>query len=216
MGYSAPRLPCVGEAEVHGLRDPEMVQNKKRTRRDPATSRTLILDATEKLMVEEGYAAVTTREVARRIGVNSALIHYYYSTIDDLFTALHVRMTERQLSALKDIFDSSDPLSAFWQFQTNWAHSKLGVEFLALANHRPALKKKIVRTTTQARKSQAEGLKSHLTLPKGVAGTASALGIVTLLVGIARMLVNEESIGISVGHAEARRLVAWLMKQIAA
>jgi AcrR family transcriptional regulator len=42
----------------------KLVKAKKRTRRDPDSSRKLILDATEKIMLEDGYASVTTRRVA--------------------------------------------------------------------------------------------------------------------------------------------------------
>ena len=185
----------------------------KRARRDPDTSRKLILDATEKIMVEEGYASVTTRRVAKEVGVNSALIHYYFSTTDDLFAALHRRMTERQLEELKEIFKSDDPLRAFWDFQTSWAHSKLAVEFFALASHRQSLKRNISETTEQARNLQAKALRSHLAIPKEAAGL-SPIGLVTLLVGIARMLVNEENLGIATGHAEARAFVEWALKRI--
>src|SRR4051794_39149253 len=74
--------------------------SRKRVRRDPETTRTLILDTTERLMVEDGYAAVSSRRVAQELGLNAATVHYYYPTTDDLFIALHRRMTDRQLEEL--------------------------------------------------------------------------------------------------------------------
>ena len=46
---------------------------KPRNRQEPSISRALILDATEQLMVSEGYAAVTTRRVASLVGLTAAL-----------------------------------------------------------------------------------------------------------------------------------------------
>ena len=76
-----------------------LAETKKRIRRDPDTTRALILDATEKLMVEEGYAAVSSRRIAQELGINAATIHYYYPATDDVFIALHQRMTQRQATA---------------------------------------------------------------------------------------------------------------------
>ena len=49
--------------------------------------RALILDATEQLVVSEGYASVTTWRVAGMIGLTAALVHYYFATTDDLLVA---------------------------------------------------------------------------------------------------------------------------------
>src|SRR5262249_7375273 len=46
-----------------------------------------LLDAVERLMVREGYAAVTYRAVAAKAGVTAGLVQYYFPTLDDLFTA---------------------------------------------------------------------------------------------------------------------------------
>jgi TetR/AcrR family transcriptional regulator len=53
--------------------------------------RDAILDATESIMVEEGYAAVTSRRVAERAGLKSKLVHYYFRTMEDLFVAVYER-----------------------------------------------------------------------------------------------------------------------------
>ena len=43
-----------------------------------------ILRAAGELIVEVGWANVTTRLISKRAGVNNALIHYYFGTKDDL------------------------------------------------------------------------------------------------------------------------------------
>src|SRR5205823_13649069 len=48
-------------------------------------TRAKLLDADEKLLLEEGYAAVTSRRVAAKAGLKPQLVHYYFRTMDDLF-----------------------------------------------------------------------------------------------------------------------------------
>jgi hypothetical protein len=45
---------------------------KKRTRQAPEVMRGQLLDTTEKLMVAEGYVAVTTQRVAAKVSVTGA------------------------------------------------------------------------------------------------------------------------------------------------
>lgn len=50
-----------------------------------STTRDLLIDATIKVMVEDGYAAATSRRVAGEAGVKPALVHYYFPTMDELY-----------------------------------------------------------------------------------------------------------------------------------
>jgi AcrR family transcriptional regulator len=186
----------------------------KRVRRDPATTRTLILDTTERVMVDEGYAAVTSRRVAQELGINAATVHYYYPTTDDLFIALHKRMTDRQLSDFTQVLAVDNPLAALWKFQSGWAQSALGVEFLALANHRKSIRGVLAGTTNDARAVQTEAL-------AGIFGNSvigpdilPPIALTTMLVAIARTLANEERVGITQGHAEVRAFIAWALSEL--
>ena len=57
----------------------------RRRRAATEEKRERILDATEEIMLKEGYAAVSSRSVATAVGIQAPLVHYYFSTIDDLF-----------------------------------------------------------------------------------------------------------------------------------
>jgi len=48
------------------------------------TTRRRLLAAAASLIVERGWSAVTTRAVAERAGVNQALVHYHFGSIDNL------------------------------------------------------------------------------------------------------------------------------------
>jgi AcrR family transcriptional regulator len=167
-------------------------------------------------MVQEGYAAVSTRRVAKDAALAPALVHYYFPTTDDLFVALHRRMTERQLEELRTVLASDEPLRSLWAFQTGWAQASLGVEFMALANHRKAIRRVIARRTEQARDAQADLLQRSFIRPRALPDACNPLSLSTLLMGLARTLVNEEAIGIRRGHAELRALVEWALGQLSA
>ncbi len=44
-----------------------------------------ILDCAEKLFLDKGYALTSTTEIAREVGCNQALVHYYFRTKEKLF-----------------------------------------------------------------------------------------------------------------------------------
>ncbi len=65
--------------------------------KDSAT-RTKLLDAAERLMIAEGYAAVTSRRVGTEAGIAPQLVHYYFRTMDDLFLEVIRRRSEAGLA----------------------------------------------------------------------------------------------------------------------
>ena len=184
---------------------------KKRVRRDPGTTRNLILNVTEKLMVEEGYAAVSSRRIAQELDLNAATVHYYYPTTDDVFIALHERMTHRQLVELEKVLASPSPLQAFWEFQSGWGQTALGVEFVALANHRKAIRDKLAASTDAARDAQSAFLPNAFGDLAIEPGILPPIALATILVAIGRMLANEERVGITRGHEETRAFVNWAL-----
>lgn len=54
---------------------------------EPSTEE-MILEMAEKLFLEKGFPMTSTTEIAKRVGCNQALIHYYYRTKDNLFNVI--------------------------------------------------------------------------------------------------------------------------------
>jgi AcrR family transcriptional regulator len=54
-----------------------------------------ILDAAERLLVEEGHAALSLRGVAQRVGIRLGNLQYYFATREELVRALLARVLER-------------------------------------------------------------------------------------------------------------------------
>ena len=91
----------------------------RRVGTETSRTRALLLDVTERLLVEESFAAVTSRRVASEAGVNAALVHYYFPTLDDLFVAVYKRRTEHLVQRLTEDLQTDQPLWAMWEYNSD-------------------------------------------------------------------------------------------------
>lgn len=130
----------------------------RRPRAATAEKRERLLDATEEIMLEDGYAAVSSRRVANRVGINAPLVHYYFPTIDDLFIAVLRRRAEHNVARMAAALDSAEPLRAWWRLASDPRGTALFVELLAAANHRPALKQEVGGFAREVRRMQMDRL----------------------------------------------------------
>ncbi|MFA5045282.1 MAG: TetR/AcrR family transcriptional regulator [Paludibacter sp.] len=48
----------------------------------------IILEVAERLFLEKGFAMTSTTEIAKEVGCNQALVHYYFRTKDNLFNTI--------------------------------------------------------------------------------------------------------------------------------
>jgi AcrR family transcriptional regulator len=174
----------------------------RRGKVDDPTTREAILDAAATLMVEEGYAAVTSRRVAALAGVNSALVYYYFDSMDGLFIALFRRGADRSFDRLERALTSTQPLWAFWELIHDRSSSARTMEFIALANHRKAIQAEIADYSRKFRKRELELLSDVLAGYGLDADRWPAASIVLSLSGISRFLLIEASFDVDVGHAE--------------
>lgn len=192
----------------------QVLKPKRRVRQEPAVTRALLLDATERLMILEGYAAVTTRRVASRVGLTAALVHYYYPTTDDLLLAAYRRSVERYDQRIREALASHRPLHALWNILTDPSHMALGVEFMALANHRKIVRREIVQHDERARQFQADALTSILAEAGIDAKECPPSCVIMMMEGMSRAFVMEEVLGISLAHSETRAFVERLLGRV--
>ena len=173
---------------------------------DP-TTRTALLDGAQHLMLTEGYAAATTRRVAEQAGVNSALVSYYFGSLDGMFIALFQRGAERSFARLKEALGSTQPLWGFWDLIHDRAGSARTMEFIALANHRKAIRDEIADYSRRFRAAQLEALTGVLEGYGLDPDEWPASVVVLVLSSLSRFMLMEEAFGVDVGHAEAEARV---------
>jgi AcrR family transcriptional regulator len=172
-----------------------------------AKNRGVLLDAAEQLMLEEGYAAVTSRRVAEKAALKPQLVHYYFRTMDDLFLAAFRRRAEAGLEAQARVLQARQPLWALWRFSIDPAATAITSEFIALANHRKALKAEIAYYAERFREEQRKALSTVLDRYGIDRAEVPALVWSVLMTSVSRVLVIEQALGMSAGHAEIVKFV---------
>jgi AcrR family transcriptional regulator len=184
------------------------MSSPRRLGAEDSTTRAALLDAALALMVEEGYAAVTSRRVAAKAGLKPQLVHYYFRTMDDLFLALVRQGAEQNLERQGRALASPQPLRALWAFSTDPTGVALATEFSALANHRPAVRAEWARYAEEFRRRQVEAVAGVL---DGYGLDVPAEAVVVLINSVARVVKMEASFGMTAGHEAALAVVEQLL-----
>src|ERR1700754_3958502 len=178
----------------------------ERPRGGREATREALIEATAQIMLDEGYAAATSRRVAAKAGVKPALVHYYFPSMDDLFVAVLRDKAEAILKQQRQAMAESEPLHALWQL--NSAHdTQLFTEFLAMANHRKAIRSEIVSYAMRFRDLE-EGAMTLALKARGVDLELFPPVVMSMIMGgLARMVLHEQGLGITRGHDEARAFI---------
>jgi AcrR family transcriptional regulator len=179
------------------------VTTPRRIGAETSKTRSTLLDAAEKLMLEEGYAAVTSRHVAAKAELKPQLVHYYFRTMDDLFLALFRRRAEQGLERQAEALASAQPLWALWDLSRDPRGTSLTMEFIALANHRKAIRSEIASAAERFRAEQFKGIEAVLGQYGISPEQCPPMVFTVLLSSISRFLVIERvTLGMSTGHDE--------------
>lgn len=64
-----------------------------------------ILRAAEEIFFDKGYAGAKTTEIAKKAGVNHAMLHYYYRTKENLFQIVFKRNVELLAKSVFSVID---------------------------------------------------------------------------------------------------------------
>jgi AcrR family transcriptional regulator len=187
------------------------------SRRSPtgdSDTRTALLDAAERLMLDEGYASVTSRRVAGAAGLNAALVYYYFGTMDELFLSVFRRRAEWMLERQSEALTSEQPLWALWKVTHDQANTALNLEFLALGNHRKAIRAEIGNYSRRFRRQQLDALSSVIEGYGIDAKRWPPASVILLMAGISRFLLMEESYDLDLGHAETVEVVERLLCEL--
>ncbi len=200
------RQACTGGGDTYAR---AMVQ-KRRVGTESSETRARILDAAEQVIRDDGYAAASSRRVALRAALPPSLVHYYFPTTDDLLLAVFRRGAEQSDRMIADALASDDPVHALWRFFVDTSRTGLAMEFVALANHRKAIRAEIARHSEEMRARQVEALERMAGARLAERGVTAA-GLSLLLAAAGRALVMEGGLGVIAGHEDARAAVEkWL------
>jgi AcrR family transcriptional regulator len=171
------------------------------------------LDAAERLLVEVGYAGITTRRLAEEAGANHGLVHYYFGSMENLLLRVLERFTERLIARQRAMYGSRDPFLEKWRtamryLEEDRAYQKVWYELQALAWNRPELRLPVDRVNEEWRAV----LKEALAAPRERYGIDMPLdALVSLVITLNEGIIFERLSGIEAGHRELLRWIdGWL------
>jgi AcrR family transcriptional regulator len=175
------------------------------------TAEEALLDAAERLLLGEGYAAVTTRRVAAEAGVNHGLVHYYFGSVENQRVRVLERFTTRLTDRQRALYANPEvPFLEKWRQAMRYLvgddveYEKIWLELQALAWNNPELRERVTRVNEEwrsvLRDAFAEPHKRY-----GIDMPLDALVSLVLTFNVGIML--ERAQGISTGH---RELLAWI------
>jgi AcrR family transcriptional regulator len=182
-----------------------------------ATAEETLLDAAERLLVDLGYAGITTRRIAEEAGVNHGLVHYYFGSIENLLVRTLERFTDRQIARQRAMYAAPDvPFIEKWRTAMRYlvsddvAYETVWYELQALAWNRPELRERVDHVNAEWRAVLTEAFAE----PRERYGIDMPLDVlVSLVITFNEGIILERLAGIETGQQE---LLDWIDGWLAA
>jgi AcrR family transcriptional regulator len=163
-------------------------------------TRAQLVDAAEALLLEEGYAAVTSRRVAAKAGLKPQLVHYYFRTMDDLYLEVLRRQADHNLAQFEQAIAADGSLRNLWRLNADPRGAAFTVEFVALANHRKAIRAEIARYAERFRAAQIDAITAALAAQGIPDAQLPPIVALLLMTGLSQVLALEDALGVTAGH----------------
>ena len=177
-------------------------------------SRLRLVDAAERVLLEEGYAAVTSRRVAARAGLKPQLVHYYFRTMDDLFLEVFRRRADENLVRFERAIADDGSLRSLWELNADPRGAAFSIEFVALANHRKSIRDEIARYAERFRVVQLDAVRRALSSAGvGPDQLPPVVGLL-LMTGLSQVLALEERLGVTAGHRATTQFVERALREL--
>jgi len=160
-----------------------------------------MLDAAEEILCEEGYGALTSRNIADRVGVKQRLVYYYFRTMDELIVETFRRLAVREKERLAGAAESGRPLSELWHVYVETNDTRLVSEFMALANRIDPLRLEVKDFIEESRRLQVAALERAMA-SAGAESALSSIAAAFFATSAALAIHREAAIGIDSGHEE--------------
>lgn len=192
-----------------------MKKAKTSRRMGPAGSENwhAMLDGAEDVLREEGYAALTSRRIAERIGVKQRLVYYYFKTMDDLIVATFHQLSERELERMRGALSSTLPLREIWNLCIHTTDARLISEFMALANRIEGLRAEVIGFIEGSRAIQVAALSAAFER-QSANSRVPAVALAILATSVALSLIREAELGTTAGHKEIMAVIESFLSEI--
>ena len=175
-----------------------------------SAAETALLDAAEQLLVDVGYAGVTTRRLAESAGVNHGLVHYYFGSNENLLIKALERFTDRLIVRQRELYAEDVPFVEKWRTAMSFLvsedldYEKIWLELQALSWNNPEFQMRLARVNREWRAVLTEAFaEPHRELDLDIPLEALVSLVMTFNLGI----IVERLGGIDAGH---QQLLDWI------
>lgn len=168
-----------------------------------AAAEEVLLDAAERLLVDVGYAGITTRRLADEAGVNHGLVHYYFGSNENLLVQALERFTERLIDRQRELYAADLPFVEKWRTAMRYlvsedvSYEKVWLELQAFGWNNAGLRERLARVNAEWRAVLTDAFaEPHRELGITMPLEALVSLVITFNVGI----IVERLGGIETGH----------------
>ena len=175
-----------------------------------AAAEEALFDAAERLLVDVGYAGITTRRLAEEAGVNHGLVHYYFGSNENLLLQMLERFTARLIERQEALYASEVPFAEKWRtamshlMSDDIAYEKVWLELQAMGWNNAELRERLVRVNDEWRRVLTQAFE----VPHRELGMTMPLEALVSLVMTFNIGIMVERLGdIEAGH---QQLLDWI------
>ena len=177
------------------------------------------LDAAERLLIEVGYADISTRRLAEEAGANHGLVHYYFGSMEQLFVRVLERFTERLIDRQRAMYAADVPFIQKWRTAMSFldedresGYQKVWLELQALAWNRPELRERLQAVHARWREVLSEAFSQAMAEHGIDAERYPVEAVVTLVVAFNEGIILERLGGVFAGHSALLDMIdRWLI-----
>jgi AcrR family transcriptional regulator len=176
------------------------------------------LDAAERLLVEVGYANITTRRLAEEAGANLGLVHYYFGSMKQVFIRVLERFTDRLIERQRAMYAAPIPFIEKWRAAMGYldedresGYQKIWLELQALAWNRPELRERLAHVHHQWIAALTEAFAPAMEEYGLDTKRFPVAGMVALVATFNEGIILDRLGGVTEGHAELLAMIDnWL------
>lgn len=179
------------------------------------------LDAAERLLVEVGYAGISTRRLAEEAGANHGLVHYYFGSMEEVFLRVLERFTHRLIERQRELYASDRPYLEKWReairhldHDRESGYQKIWFELQAMAWNRPEMRARLVPVLARWKAAMRDAVREAVEAYGLGDGHLAPEDWISLIVTFNEGIILERLSGITEGHRELLQAIdRWMAER---
>ncbi len=186
--------------------------------RRPAAEESL-LDAAERVLLDAGYAGITTRRLAEEAGVNHGLVHYYFGSMENLLLRVLERFTDQLIERQRAMYATDVPFIEKWRTAMGFleedlagGYPKIWLELQAMAWNRPEFGSRVAQVNAEWRAVLTDAFDAAMRAYGVDRRRFPVDAVVSLVMTFNEGIMLERMSGVDTGHAGLLAMVdRWLV-----